>query len=461
MDWSTRRKTFITIGIILFLFLLVYIPLLLFWYNAPSCFDNVKNGNEEGIDCGGGCTLICANTQIKPLVLWQRSFRVLNDQSIYNAVSYIRNTNVGSHVDAVSYEFQFYNDKGELIGKRDGVTSIPSKKQFAIFEGNISLPEEPARTLFSFTSAFTWVKDTTDTSSPLTIITKSLLHEDTLPQINATIKNSSLVDAGATNLVAIVYDGQGTALGVSKTYIDKLKSDADTSVTFTWPKPFPVKEVACQLPVDSIMVLDRSGSMNDDGGNPPEPIHSVKISAEDFVNSLQDGDQAGVVSFAAQASQPIDSSLSSNLQAARSAVDAITIGIPDNEQYTNLGDGLLKAQEEMKKNGRVAEGVSHVVILLTDGIASRPLKSGDENYPEEYALQQADILKSANIKLYVIGLGNDVHTDFLKQLATSPGYYYGAATTDTLTSIYSNIATTLCKEGPKVIEIIPQTLSSD
>jgi hypothetical protein len=36
---------------------------------APSCSDGVQNGEEEGIDCGGGCPTVCPNT-IETTTLW-------------------------------------------------------------------------------------------------------------------------------------------------------------------------------------------------------------------------------------------------------------------------------------------------------------------------------------------------------------------------------------------------------
>ncbi len=34
-----------------------------FWLQAPTCSDQVKNGNEADVDCGESCTTTCANTK--------------------------------------------------------------------------------------------------------------------------------------------------------------------------------------------------------------------------------------------------------------------------------------------------------------------------------------------------------------------------------------------------------------
>ena len=43
----------------------------LFLKPAPTCFDNVKNQNEEDVDCGGGCAAACLPRDLRPLVVQQ------------------------------------------------------------------------------------------------------------------------------------------------------------------------------------------------------------------------------------------------------------------------------------------------------------------------------------------------------------------------------------------------------
>lgn len=74
-------------------------------------------------------------------------------------------------------------------------------------------------------------------------------------------------------------------------------------------------------PLDVMLVLDRSGSMDDAGGSPPEPITSAKNAAKLLVDTLDPAqDQVGLVSYATTAS--LDRTLTSNLAAVKTAIDA-------------------------------------------------------------------------------------------------------------------------------------------
>jgi len=140
-----------------------------------------------------------------------------------------------------------------------------------------------------------------------------------------------------------------------------------------------------------------------------------------------------------------------------SAINDITIGTPDNEQHTNIGDGIKKAFDEIQANSR--EKAKKAVILLTDGIASRPLNQGitGGNYPEQYALLQAQKVKDEKISLYIIGLGSGINESFLKKLATTESHYYKAVNSSQLAKIYSDIAQAVCEEDMFTIEIFVRT----
>ena len=106
----------------------------------------------------------------------------------------------------------------------------------------------------------------------------------------------------------------------------------------------------------------------------------------------------------------------------------------------------------LQKNGR--ETAKKAIVLLTDGIASRPLEVGNANYPEEYAVLQAQKVREVDTFLYVVGLGSDINESLLKnKIATTKDRYYKAATSDELAEIYGDIARAVCEEDVFIIEI--------
>jgi hypothetical protein len=98
---------------------------------------------------------------------------------------------------------------------------------------------------------------------------------------------------------------------------------------------------------------------------------------------------------------------------------------------------------------------------LTDGEATNPTKTGQPNYPEDYALSKSVEAKNAGIAIFTIGLGGQVNSAFLESIASSPDHYYFAPNSASLSSIYGQIATAICQERPNRLEVIPRILTTD
>ena len=202
------------------------------------------------------------------------------------------------------------------------------------------------------------------------------------------------------------------------------------------------------MPSDIILGIDLSGSMNNDGGTPPEPITSVLSSAEAFTGRLGEQDQLGLVTYATDAR--VVSPLTSTHTMVGSTIRELVILPTDEQGSTNTGDAIHRAREELTSERHSADA-RKVLILLTDGLATGPGET-----PEDYAREAARLLKAENIELFTIGLGKDLNEAFLTELATDAQHYFRAPTTATLGQIYEDITGALCEEGAAVIEILPK-----
>ena len=431
------------------LFLSTLIPFLIIYNDPPTCFDGKKNASERGIDCGGTCVILCTPDLIEPIVLWERVFRVL--PGAYNAVAYIENPNISAHVARAHYIFKLYDAENTLITEKSGATFIPPKKTFGIFEGGIDVGERiPTRVTFEFTNVLVWEKDQGE--DPEVSVDNALLSKtDTKPRIDARLTNTSLRPVSNIEAVAIIFDSEGIAIGASRTFIDYLEKNEVTNIVFTWPEPFETGLGFCQIPVNALLVIDRSGSMDDDQVNPPEPLTSVKAAATSFLDRLEDRDQAGLVSFANLASRPIDSFLTPDFDLVQKMIENIFIRT-DSPQNTNIKDGLEEAYLELTSR-RVQKDSSKIMVVLTDGVATHP-QSLNKNYPETSALEVGEKAKKAGIKIFSIGLGNTVNKEFLQKLASSGEHYYFAPDSNTLDTIYQDIAASLCRKGATIITIV-------
>ncbi len=450
--WARRRQLIILLIIFTFLALLAFGFYYFFLNKEPTCFDGSQNGTESGIDCGGACDKVCYS-EVNPIsVLWSKVFPV--DDTSYSAVAYIENSNSNAVVRSLDYTFSFFSPSGEKVSETSGNIFVPSNHRIGIFEGPVRSNAQISKVEFSFNDRAEWYKDTGQ-DRKIRVENEQLIGGSSdSPRVAANLINTTIDPLKDIEVVVIVYDDVGNPVSASKTFIERIEKDGSKQIVFTWPGAFKLAEKTCEVPIDVALVIDRSGSMNDDGGDPPQPLTAVKNSAQVFVDELSTNkDQVAVVSFATTASTPIDIGLSSNKNQILGAIDGVEIGT-DGIQHTNIADGLDKAKGALSR-ARATTTARRAVVLLTDGIATHPQKEGDSEFPENSAISISKELSSMDTQVYTIGLGENVNPDFLENLATSPEHFFLAPTTNQLTSIYTQIAESICSLGPKVVEIIP------
>lgn len=450
-SFSWARKRQIVVVCILVTFIIFATGAVYFWFfsQTPTCFDGNKNGGETGIDCGGKCAQICSGLAEDPVIEFTRLFKGLKG---YSAIAHVENKNDFIAKDA-NYSFKLYDAKGALIGQRDGGTFIPQLSSIPIYESNIDTKGvEPAKVIFAFNGQVVWEKS--DFVEPkLEVEDEKLSGEKTEPRLTANVINTTVRDVTNVEVTSVLYDDNGNAINASKTVVDKIGPNQSVPVTFTFPYPLPETIHACAQPVDVALIIDRSGSMASISSNPPQPLTDVKIAADYFIKQLNDKDQASIISFANTASAPIDQTLTTDISVVTKVIDGITIHT-DGGQNTNIEDGLEKAYSELNST-RHSPNSDRAVVLLTDGEANLPSKSGVPSNAAEVALTMASTIKSAGISVFTIGLGKEVNKDFLIKIATTREDAFFAPTTTELTSIYQTIGIKICKRGTSRIEISP------
>ncbi len=453
-QWSIERKRIIFSIVAIALITLVGTPLFFWLYNKPTCFDTKQNGDETGIDCGGSCRLLCTAESL-PLIL-NGDPRVLKiSDKTFEVVVSVNNTNTFGEIYRAMYTFKVYGAQNIAPLKViEGETFVPKGMTFAIFEGPFVLGEGivPTRVTFEWKEeSLVWQKNVSP-APELKVEGLNLSREITSPRLDANITNLSLESVSNIDLIAVVSDESGNIYAASKTFIETLPAGKTVPLVFTWPEPFrKTGENICDYPADVSLVIDRSGSMDDLGLNPPQPLTDVKNTALYFISQFGKNIQHSLVSFANESSKPIDATLGFNLTIIRQAVNNISIATTS-AQNTNIGGGILSAREELN-SARHRKETDKVIVLLTDGLATLPDKAGIKDYPKTYALESAELARKDGISIYTIGLGKGVDVDLLKRIATTTAEAYFAPSTNELNDIYQQIATKICKIGLAKINV--------
>lgn len=437
-------------GGIIILVLLLWYPAYLIFHHTPSCNDGVKNQNETGVDCGGRCARACIDAQAPLTINWARFFQVGN--GVYDIAASVENKNEYAGIPDLEYTFTLYDDADHIVATQSGTTFINPREEAIVFAPTVHTTGIPARAELVLHHDTDWYQVPSSAQYLITVRDQALSGKDTRPLLTATIVNASSKDLFNVEAVGVVYGSGATPVGVSSTKVDTLAGDGTARVSFYWPLPFAPKTPTsgCSAPADVMLLIDRSGSMR---GKPlADALHAAGV----FVDRMTAADQVGMVSFAGDVSNPIDQGLSLDHSAVQNALHAVTIG--KGLQYTNMSAAITAALGEFSSS-RARPGIKHAIVVLTDGVANRPLdpKGKDAHYAEDAAAAGAAAAKQAGDSMYVIGLGREVNADFLKtKIASDPSMYYAAATSGELDLIYQNIAQAVCKEELFTTKIFPR-----
>lgn len=223
------------------------------------------------------------------------------------------------------------------------------------------------------------------------------------------------------------------------------------------------------LPLDVMIVFDRSGSMDDEGGSPPQPITSARNAAKALVDSLKATDRAALTVFNDNAS--LTRALTFTLADVKSSIDAISV-----TGNTNIAAGVQVGQQHLAGSGRSAPTV-RAMVVLSDGVANRRTTGGGcsttptaHNQCTQDAINKAAAAKAAGTHVFTIGLNLNnlssatraIARDTLQQMASNAGSYFESPTTAQLEGVFAQIASilsTLAGSNVVVTHVLPSGVS--
>jgi len=166
-------------------------------------------------------------------------------------------------------------------------------------------------------------------------------------------------------------------------------------------EPFP------WVPVDIVLVLDRSGSMGGTMGDKTK-MQGAKDAAIAVVNSLMPQDRVAVVSFSSYGTTNVH--LTNDFEYAKAEVQKISAG-----GMTSFGAGMSSALNELNSGG--SEEHAWAIIFMSNGWHNT------DPSPHPYVAQCRD----KGIPIYTVGLGSssgNVNEPLLKWMASETGGKY-------------------------------------
>lgn len=203
---------------------------------AETCFDQKQNQDETGIDCGGSSCELCLTEQAKDLVIvWTRYFEVR--PGVYDVAALVENVNISIGIEALPYEFRLYGDEDAFLASRRGRTYSLPNQQFLIFESSLQTGSFPPRRMIFKLDEFSW-KRAEEQSLPISIARTDRQLALPRPKLTVTLANSSIRDVSRLDVMAIVSDASGNAIGVNSSRLPFVPDTGSVDTVFIWPMPF-------------------------------------------------------------------------------------------------------------------------------------------------------------------------------------------------------------------------------
>lgn len=448
LAWREKRQLLFG-GTVLFIFLLFIVSLYLYLSPPASCQNGKKDSGELGVDCGGVCSGVCKEEAIPLIVSWAKALPL--GGTTYDLAALVENPNPQFGVRLLQYRFEVRDRNNVIILERDGNTFANPGESFIVFEPTITFTREPWYVFLTIEGPVTFTRIPKPAGSlPISVRNQSIKLLPS-PSFSAILQNQGPLPLKDVEARVVISSSEDSVVGVSSTKINEIPSSGSKEIFFTWPTPFKEKPQVCTSPLDVVLLFDRSGSMNDEGGVPAEPLYSAQNAARLFIESLSPNDQIGLVSFATLAQDPIDSVLSKDHRNSLQKLEAITIPKEEEVGATNMAAALAAGEAELLSL-RHRDDAKSILILFTDGLANAPRGRG-----ESAALEAASRARASGITIYTIALGRNIKTSFLEALAGQKNRFYQSVTKEDLNRIYQEVASAICPERTYLYTVYSRT----
>lgn len=216
-------------------YVFVFIGLSFWFYDyhyGPTCLDGIKNGQEEGIDCG---TLACGAVCPSPVqaVQVQSVDLVKTPAGDYDLAMRFYNPNTDYGVAAGTYELTV----GSQISPHDFYL-LPGQTKYLVLTSLKGLSDSASAEVVI--KSVQWQKVSGDPSVALISSNERYTVSGNQTIFETTVMNNSDFDLDSIDIGLIVSDSLGKILATNTTSIQTLLSHTQRYVKVSWPFVLPV-----------------------------------------------------------------------------------------------------------------------------------------------------------------------------------------------------------------------------
>ncbi len=206
-----------------------------FWNQAPSCFDGIQNGGEQGIDCGGPCAELCV-ASLTPVETLEQPTMVSNGFGRATIFAHVANANADAGVSGMTYSFSLLDASGAVVGSIPGETFFYPGQTKYLVAVNQAVPAMTASVALLVAST-SWVASATMGIAPLLSFQNVMTAAVSSGTIAASgiVVNQDPVAVSNVLVVAFFKDTSGATVGISQTEIDRISGNTSANFSVLYP----------------------------------------------------------------------------------------------------------------------------------------------------------------------------------------------------------------------------------
>ncbi len=223
---------------------LIALAYFLFLKPAPSCFDNVKNQGESGVDCGGPCSKVCIPKEIRPIELVGDVLTFATGQDHISLLAQVKNSNADFAAKRFNYAFSFYDASGKLLRSIQGNSFIYASEVKYILALSEELTATDSINKVNFSVSDVQWDSAYNFRGPPSIAIQDV--KTSFQKKNGIYEGEFLAEGRITNndtvafplatVVAIFSGSRGQVVGASQTQIDNLTPNESKLFSIIFPK---------------------------------------------------------------------------------------------------------------------------------------------------------------------------------------------------------------------------------
>lgn len=231
--------------IIIFMYFLIFVAFFLFIYfwlkPEETCFDQKKNQNEQGVDCGGVCQKKCNLLPQFDLSIGATGFVESGISGKYDLFGEVSNLNNDFGSGNFSYEFDIKDSSGATLNKFSGKSFIlPGEKKYLVATNVLAelIPKEIVLTV----SDVKWEEFVNYEKPQLKIINRNYQETNSgvgFSEAFGLLKNESPFDFSTIKVNIILKDATGKIVALNSTILNTVRTGESRDFKAIWPNKFP------------------------------------------------------------------------------------------------------------------------------------------------------------------------------------------------------------------------------